>query len=165
MVLLLAVGAINNELDFSSLFSKGRIPEDYYSFCGLTSVGPWIMGKLLGAFTIVGCESAANLAETDALLALFSRRRCCQRSSTRTVLIYAFKRNNLPPSQGFRLGAWETPVLLVAIAWLVFELVIFHDATFAKPWFYVAIMLRSASSTWDSCSPPAAAPRRSRRPT
>ena len=29
----------------------------------LTTAGPWMLGFLLGAFTIVGFESAANLAE------------------------------------------------------------------------------------------------------
>lgn len=274
VALLFAVGAYNNELDFANLFTNGGIPEDYYSFGGLTSVGPWIMGTLLGAFTIVGFESAANLAEetrdparvvpkamwqavlslgiigmlfliavtallgdpttlsasptpiadvinkvlgpvlgnlllvlvvisifscglvillsgtrlvwamsrderfpgwqlwhrispslktpvnatifmavvgqvilalfaeqTDALFALFSAATLLPAIIYAvTVLIYAFQRNKLPPSQGFRLGAWETPVLIVAIAWLAFELAIFRDASFAKPWSYVAVM-------------------------
>lgn len=275
VVLLFAVGAFNNELDFSNLFSTGNVAQEgYYSFGGLTSVGPWIMGTLLGAFTIVGFESAANLAEetrdparvvpkamwqavlslgiigmfflvaitallgdptllggsatpiadvitrvlgpilgnlllvlvvisifscglvillsgtrlvwamsrderfpgwqlwhrihpilktpvnstifvavvgqvilalfsqqTDALFALFSAATLLPAIIYAvTVGIYALKRKNLPPSQGFRLGAWETPVLIVAIAWLVFELAIFRDASFAKPWSYVAIM-------------------------
>ena len=274
VVLLFAVGAYNNELDFANLFTKGGIPEEYYSFGGLTSVGPWIMGTLLGAFTIVGFESAANLAEetrdparvvpkamwqavlslgiigmlfliavtallgdpttlsasstpiadvinkilgpvlgnlllvlvvisifscglvillsgtrlvwamsrderfpgwqlwhrispslktpvnatifmavvaqvilalfaeqTDALFALFSAATLLPAIIYAvTVLIYAFQRKKLPPSQGFSLGAWETPVLIVAIAWLAFELAIFRDASFAKPWSYVAVM-------------------------
>ncbi len=57
-----------------------------------------------------------------------------------SVLMYALKRNQLPPSHGFKLGAWEVPVLVLAIAWLGFELAIFRDASFAKPWFYVAVM-------------------------
>ncbi|WP_378941195.1 APC family permease [Mesorhizobium sp. ANAO-SY3R2] len=275
VVLLFAVGAFNNELDFSNLFSTGSIAQEgYYSFGTLTSVGPWIMGTLLGAFTIVGFESAANLAEetrdparvvpkamwqavlslgvigmlfliavtallgdpaalqgsatpvadvinrvlgpilgnlllvlvvisifscglvillsgtrlvwamsrderfpgwqlwhrihptlktpvnstifvavigqvilalfsqqTDALFALFSAATLLPAIIYAvTVVIYALKRNKLPPSQGFRLGAWETPVLLVAFLWLAFELAIFRDASFAKPWFYVAVM-------------------------
>ena len=64
VVLLFAVGAINNQLDFSNLFSTGNVPaENYFSIGTLTSVGPWVLGTLLGAFTIVGFESAANLAE------------------------------------------------------------------------------------------------------
>ena len=37
--------------------------EGYWSFGELTTAGPWMLGFLLGAFTIVGFESAANLAE------------------------------------------------------------------------------------------------------
>jgi amino acid transporter len=47
-----------------NLFSHGDIPADgYWSFGTATSAGPWMLGFLLGAFTIVGFESAANLAE------------------------------------------------------------------------------------------------------
>ena len=275
VVLLFAVGAINNQLDFSNLFSTGNVPaENYFSIGTLTSVGPWVLGTLLGAFTIVGFESAANLAEetrdparvvpramwqavvslgiigmlfliavtallgdpttlggsatpiadvinrvlgpilgslllvlvvisifscglvillsgtrlvwamsrderfpgwqlwhrihptlktpvnatifmaligeiilalfsqqTDTLFALFSAATLLPAIVYAvTVLIYAAKRNQLPPSQGFKLGAWEIPVLVIAMAWLVFELAIFRDTSFAKPWFYVAIM-------------------------
>ncbi len=37
--------------------------EGFWSFGDWTSAGPWMLGFLLGAFTIVGFESAANLAE------------------------------------------------------------------------------------------------------
>ena len=37
--------------------------EGYWSFGDLTTAGPWMLGFMLGAFTIVGFESAANLAE------------------------------------------------------------------------------------------------------
>jgi len=64
VVLLLIVGAITAELNPGNLFSTGDVPaEDYFSFGTLTEVGPWMLGTLLGAFTIVGFESAANLAE------------------------------------------------------------------------------------------------------
>ncbi|PZV38822.1 amino acid permease [Mesorhizobium kowhaii] len=64
VILLFAVGYFRNELNFADLFSTGTVPaEGYFSFGGLTNAGPWIMGTLLGAFTIVGFESAANLAE------------------------------------------------------------------------------------------------------
>lgn len=275
VALLFAVGYINNELNFANLFSTGKIaPEGYASFGGLTTVGPWIMGTLLGAFTIVGFESAANLAEetreparvvpkamwqavlslgvigmlfliavtallgdpttletsgtpiadvitrvlgpilgnfllvlvvvsifscglvillsgtrlvwamsrderfpgwqqfhkisptlktpvsatifvavvgevilatfsqdTDALFVLFSAATLLPAIIYAvSVLMYALKRKELPPSQGFTLGAWEGPVLVLAIAWLAFELAIFRDASFGKPWVYVAVM-------------------------
>ncbi len=38
------------------------------------------------------------------------------------------------------MGVWEVPVLVLAIAWLAFELAIFRDASFSKPLSYVAIM-------------------------
>jgi len=64
VVLLIVVGAVAKELNFANLFSTGSLPsKNYFDFGTLTHVGPWIMGTLLGAFTIVGFESAANLAE------------------------------------------------------------------------------------------------------
>src|ERR1700754_4293740 len=63
-VLLLVVAAVRGAMDFSNLFSKGALPaEGFWSFGDWTSAGPWMLGFLLGAFTIVGFESAANLAE------------------------------------------------------------------------------------------------------
>jgi amino acid transporter len=63
-VLLLVVAAARGEMDVSNLFSNGAVAlEGYWSFGDLTSAGPWMLGFLLGAFTIVGFESAANLAE------------------------------------------------------------------------------------------------------
>jgi amino acid transporter len=62
--LLLLVGAIAGELDFGNLFSRGSVEgEGYWSLGDGNTVGPWVLGFLLGAFTIVGFESAANLAE------------------------------------------------------------------------------------------------------
>lgn len=64
VVLLFIVGVIAHKLSMGNLFSRGDIPaEGYWSFGTATSVGPWMLGFLLGAFTIVGFESAANLAE------------------------------------------------------------------------------------------------------
>ena len=275
VVLLFGAGVLNNSLDFTNLFSTGTIAtEGYFSFGSTSNAGPWIMGTLLGAFTIVGFESAANLAEetreparvvpkamwqavlslgiigmlfliavtallgdpsvantsatpiadvisrvlgpvvgnlllvlvvisifscglvillsgsrlvwamsrdqrfpgwqwlhkinhslhtpvnatifmtligeiilalfsqeTDALFALFSAATLLPAIIyAATVLMYALKRHSLPPSQGFTLGKWEGPILVLALIWLVFELLIFRDASFAKPWFYVAVM-------------------------
>jgi amino acid transporter len=64
VVLLFIVGVIAHKLSVDNLFSKGAVPdESYWSFGTATSAGPWMLGFLLGAFTIVGFESAANLAE------------------------------------------------------------------------------------------------------
>jgi amino acid transporter len=63
-VLLLIVGAARGMMDGGNLFSKGAIPDaGYWNFGDWNSAGPWMLGFLLGAFTIVGFESAANLAE------------------------------------------------------------------------------------------------------
>ncbi len=64
VIMLFGVGFFSGSLDFSLLHSTGSLPrEGYFSLGDLESVGPWMMGMLLGAFTIVGFESAANLAE------------------------------------------------------------------------------------------------------
>lgn len=63
-VLLFVVGGLSGKLDWANLFSTGAIPEEgYFSLGTWTEAGPWAMGFLIGAFTIVGFESAANLSE------------------------------------------------------------------------------------------------------
>ncbi|HEY9521926.1 MAG TPA: amino acid permease [Thermopolyspora sp.] len=276
VLLLLGVGLVARELDFGNLFSTGAVPaEGYGGFGDLTSAGPWMLGFLLGAFTIVGFESAANLAEEtkdparvvpramwqavlasgvlgflfliavtllagdpvelaksgtpiadvisrvlgplvgnallvlvviaifacgmvilmsgvrlvwamsrderfpgwqmwrrvsprfgtpmnasylmlivgEAILAIFSHRTDALFGLfaaatllpaiiyTGTVLMYVAKRRTLPPTKGFNLGRWEIPVIIVALVWLVFELALFRDASFADPWRYVLIMM------------------------
>jgi amino acid transporter len=275
IVLLLIVGAIAHQYNLGNLFSTGGVPADgYLSFGTLTRVGPWMMGTLLGAFTIVGFESAANLAEetmeptrvvpramaqavlasgllgflfliavtilarnpialaesetpiadvinrvlgryvgtallvlvvisifacglvilmtavrlvwamsrderfpggriwrtisfryrtplaatgcvfvitelilaifalhTDALFALFSAGTLLPALIyAATVVLYVVKRKTLPPNQGFTLGRWETPVIVLAVIWLVFELSLFRDASFASSWLYILVM-------------------------
>lgn len=64
VVLLFGVGIATGQFDWNTLFSKADIPaEGYFGFGSLTHASPWQMGFLIGAFTIVGFESAANLAE------------------------------------------------------------------------------------------------------
>lgn len=64
VVLLFVVAAVRGRSDVDNLVSTGAIPhEGYLSLGDLTHAGPWMLGFLLGAFTIVGFESAANLAE------------------------------------------------------------------------------------------------------
>jgi amino acid transporter len=276
VVMLFGVGFYTDSLDFSLLRSTGSLPVDgYFSLGDLQTVGPWMMGMLLGAFTIVGFESAANLAEetrdparvvpramwqavvslgligllfliavtallkdptaaaqsatpiadvitrnlgnavgkallvmvvisiyscglvillsgsrlvwamsrdgrfpggsffkrihgtlgtplnstvlvavvgqvilaafsrqTDALFTLFSAATLLPAIIyAACVVAYATRRSKLPPTQGFSLGAWELPVLAVALVWLAFELAIFRDSSFVKSWLYVAAML------------------------
>ncbi len=275
VVLLFGVGFKDNLLDFSKLFDTGAIPlENYLSFGTLTNAGPWVLGTLLGAFTIVGFESAANLAEethepekvvpramwqavlslgiigflflvavtslaTDTVelaksgtpiadiisrvlgpvighgllalvvISIFSCGLVIMLSGTRlvwamsrdarfplhqilhkvhktqytpmnatifmmlvaqvvlavfsqnqdalftlfgaatllpaviyaaTVWMYIVKRKELPESKGFKLGAWETPIIVIAVLWLAFELLLFRDAQFRDAWIYVFVM-------------------------
>ena len=276
VVLLLIVGVIAHKLSVGNLFSRGDVPaEGYWSFGTATTVGPWMLGFLLGAFTIVGFESAANLAEetkqpevvvpramwqavlasgvlgflfllvvtaavsdpialaesgtpiadvirdvlgsfvgtallvlvaiaifacglvilmtgvrlvwamsrderfpgwqvlhkvsprfktplnativmtvisavilglfstsTDALFKLFSAATLLPAIIYAiTVGLYIAKRRQLPESKGFTLGRWETPILVVAVVWLVFELSLFRDASFKDPWLYALVMI------------------------
>ncbi|MBB2992379.1 amino acid transporter [Mycolicibacterium iranicum] len=279
-VLLLVVAAIRGDMDFSNLFSTGAVdPEGYWSFGDLTSAGPWMLGFLLGAFTIVGFESAANLAEEThdpervvpramwqavlasgvlgfvfiiavtlaagdpvalaesgtpiadvidktlgsvvatllllmVVLAIFACGLVIMITGVRltwamsrdqrfpgwqqwnqisprfhtpmkatllyfflaqlilaifahsetalftlfsaatllpavmyasTVVLYLVKRRHLAGSAHgpakFSLGAWEIPILVVAIVWLAFELALFRDAAFKEAWTYVIVMV------------------------
>ena len=63
------------------------------------------------------------------------------RPTARTVLLHIIKRKNLPPSKGFTLGKFEIPVIILASIWLVFELLIFRDSSFATAWLYVIVMV------------------------
>jgi amino acid transporter len=58
-----------------------------------------------------------------------------------TAILYVVARRKLPAERGFNLGAWEWPVIIIALVWLVFELSIFRDASFKDPWIYVGVML------------------------
>ncbi len=57
-----------------------------------------------------------------------------------TVILYLVTKNRLPRAEGFNLGAFEWPVIILAFIWLVFELSIFRDSSFATPWLYSIIM-------------------------
>ncbi|MFD9718747.1 APC family permease [Streptomyces sp. NPDC059076] len=274
-VLLFVVGAASGKLDFSTLFQSAPVAEaGYYSLGSAGEVGPFALAFLLGAFTIVGFESAANLAEetrdparvipkamvqavlslgvlgflfliavtaliedpvklaesatpvatvitavlgsgvgkallvlvvvsifscglvitmsgtrlvwamsrderfpgwqslrkinasrgtplnatlfifvvgelvlasfamsTDALFSLFSAATLLPAIIyAGTVLMYIVKRKSLPPTQGFSLGRWEIPVIVIASVWLVYELLIFRDESFRDPWLYVLVL-------------------------
>ena len=57
-----------------------------------------------------------------------------------TVILYVCRRHKLPRSRGFTLGAFEWPVVMLALVWLVFELSIFRDSSFKTPWLYTLVM-------------------------
>ena len=269
VVLLLIVGVIARDLSLHNLFSKGAIPSHgYWDLGSATHVGPFLLGTLLGAFTLVGFESAANLAEetrhparvvpramwqavlasgvlgflfllavtaaaknpvalaksstpiadviksvlgsfvgdlllilvvisifacglvimitavrltwamsrdqrfpgwqrwrvisertqtprnatflilvvTEVILAIFAERSgvlfTLFSAATllpavlylATVVLFAVKRRHLPRSYGFDLRRWETPVMVLALVFLLFELSIFRDSSFKQPW-------------------------------
>ncbi|KAB8170914.1 amino acid permease [Streptomyces sp. 3MP-14] len=274
-VLLFVVGAVTGKLDFGTLFESAPAESaGYYALGDMTHAGPFALAFLLGAFTIVGFESAANLAEetkeparvipkamaqavlslgvlgflfliaitalagdpaelaasdtpvatvitavlgsvvgkmllvlvvlsifscglvitlsgtrlvwamsrderfpgwralrrvnrrrgtplnasifmlvvaqavllgfsgsTDALFELFSAATLLPAIIyASTVVMYIAKRRSLPPSQGFTLGRWELPVIVVASVWLGYELLLFRDASFRNPWLYVLLL-------------------------
>jgi amino acid transporter len=57
-----------------------------------------------------------------------------------TVLLFIVKRRSLPSNGKFDLGKWETPVVVLASMWLLFELALFRDASFKDAWVYVLFM-------------------------
>ncbi len=80
--------------------------------------------------------------QTDALFTLFGAATLLPAVIyAATVLLYIVKRRSPPPSRGFTLGRFEVPVLVLASAWLVFELALFRDSSFVNAWIYVVIML------------------------
>jgi amino acid transporter len=90
-LLLLIVAAVRGDMDPGNLFSKGAVPaEGFWSFGDWTSAGPWMLGFLLGAFTIVGFESAANLAEETTDPERVVPRAMCQAVVASGVLGFVF---------------------------------------------------------------------------
>ena len=51
-----------------------------------------------------------------------------------------FARRKLPETHGFSLGAFEWPIIILALIWLLFELSIFRDVSFTTPWIYSLVM-------------------------
>ncbi len=274
-VLLIVVGAVRGLLHPDHLFSMGVVsPNGYFNLGGLTSTGPFMFSFLLGAYTIVGFEAAANLAEEtqDAhrvvpfamwsavalsgivgfvflialnlasgdikalsasatpvanivtqtlgtvigdiflVLVTFSIFACglvifitatrltwamsrdrrfpgyqvlsqvnrntgtpvattllsgilCEvvlaifanqpntlislfSASTLlpaiiylvTVILYIYARRKLPQTHGFSLGMFEWPIIVLSLVWLLFEIAIFRDSSFASPWIYCGVM-------------------------
>ncbi len=63
-LLLIIVGAARGLLHPDHLFSMGSVSANgYFNLGGLNKTGPFMLSFLLGSYTIVGFESAANLAE------------------------------------------------------------------------------------------------------
>lgn len=63
-LLLIIVGAVRGLLHPDHLFSMGQVPANgYFNLGSWNATGPFMLSFLLGSYTIVGFESAANLAE------------------------------------------------------------------------------------------------------
>lgn len=58
-----------------------------------------------------------------------------------TLALYIAKRKQLPANGKFDVHGWETPILVVAVVWLVFELALFRDAAFKDAWLYVGALV------------------------
>jgi amino acid transporter len=101
-------------------------------FCGILIVVVLAVFALLGILvpsqsnTLTNLFSAATLLPAIIYLA--------------TVVLYIYARRKLPETHGFSLGAWEWPIIILSLVWLLFELSIFRDAQFAAPWVYSLIM-------------------------
>lgn len=94
---------------------------------------------LLGILIEVVLAIFAN--QTNALTSLFSASSLLPAIIyLATVILYVFTRNKLPDERAFRLGAFEWPIIILSIIWLVFELAIFRDAQFVTPWLYSGVM-------------------------
>jgi amino acid transporter len=64
VILLVLVGLVTGTLHPDHVFSTGTVSSNgWFGLGGLTSDAPFVLAFLLGAFTIVGFEAAANLAE------------------------------------------------------------------------------------------------------
>ncbi|MEU5977047.1 APC family permease [Streptomyces sp. NPDC047315] len=99
------------------------------------------LNATLFIFLVAQAVLASFAMTTDALFSLFSAATLLPAIIyAGTVLMYVVKRKSLPPTQGFSLGRWEIPVIVVASVWLVYELLIFRDASFRDPWLYVLVL-------------------------
>ena len=79
--------------------------------------------------------------QTNALVSLFSASSLLPAVLyLATVILYVFTRNKLPGTQAFKLGAFEWPIIILSLIWLVFELAIFRDAQFVTPWLYSVVL-------------------------
>ena len=56
------------------------------------------------------------------------------------MILYIYARRKLPQTHGFSLGVFEWPIIVLSLVWLLFELAIFRDVSFASPWAYCGIM-------------------------
>jgi amino acid transporter len=93
---------------------------------------------VLAAFAILGI---ANPSQSNTLGYLFSAATLLPAIIyLATVILYIYARRKLPETHGFSLGAFEWPIIILALVWLLFELSIFRDSSFGPPWIYSLVM-------------------------
>lgn len=101
---------------------------------------PFAAALMIGILTEV--VLAAFATRTGALFNLFSAATFLPALIyLATVILYIATRRRLPKEKVFHLGAWEGPVLIIAVVWLLYELSIFRDSSFAGPWIYTLVMM------------------------
>jgi amino acid transporter len=119
---------------FSQVASSTGTPVTATLLCGI------LIEVVLAAFASYGIiTNPTNAAAT--LFSLFSAATLLPAIIyLATVILYIYARRKLPETHGFSLGAWEWPIIILSVVWLLFELSIFRDAQFAAPWIYSLVM-------------------------
>ena len=119
--------------------------ERFPGWRAMRKVSPTFKTPLVATLTVgilIEIVLAAFANSTNALFKLFSAATLMPAIIYFvTVLLFTVSRRRLPGEHGFQLRRWEVPVITIALVWLVFELTIFRDSSFAGPWLYVAIMV------------------------
>jgi len=101
-------------------------------FCGI------LIEVVLAAFALLGILVPS---QSSTLFSLFSAATLLPAIIYLvTVILYIYARRKLPETHGFSLGAWEWPIIVLSVIWLLFELSIFRDSSFAAPWVYSLVM-------------------------
>jgi len=117
---------------FSRVNQQTSTPIAATLMCGI------LIEIVLAAFAVLGIT---NPSQSSTLTYLFSAATLLPAIIyLATVILYIYARRKLPETQGFRLGAFEWPVIILSLVWLLFELSIFRDSSFGPPWIYSLVM-------------------------
>ncbi len=138
------IWAMSRDQRFPGYTVFSRINQRTNTPLAATLLGGILIEIVLAAFASVGILANPNNAASQAstLLSLFSAATLLPAIIyLSTVILYIWARRKLPQMQGFSLGIFEWPIIVLSVVWLLFELSIFRDATtFATPWLYSLIM-------------------------
>lgn len=117
---------------FSRVNHQTSTPISATLMCGI------LIEVVLAAFALLGITDASR---SNTLGYLFSAATLLPAIIyLATVTLYIYARRKLPETHGFKLGAYEWPVIILAVVWLLFELSIFRDSSFGPPWIYSLVM-------------------------